>query len=107
MPGAGELHRAFRSTTGGVMTDEAGVITGELELLTRPTPEGDGIEAMIRYAGARELYTVAGSPVRSVSDAPDESEHSAAHERILETLTTQGEVVRGNEQPVDLRWNSG
>jgi hypothetical protein len=28
------LSSAFVSTTGGVMTDEAGAITGELELLT-------------------------------------------------------------------------
>lgn len=85
------------------MTEEAGAISGELELLTRPTPAGDAIEALVRYAGSRDLYTVAGSPVRSVSDTPDESEHAAAHERILETLTTRGPMRFGNEQPVDLR----
>lgn len=103
MPGAGELHRAFASTPGGVMTEEAGAISGELELLTRPTPSGDAIEALIRYAGAQELYTISGSPVRSVSDTPDESEHAAAHGRVLETLTTRRTTRYGNEQPVDLR----
>lgn len=107
MSGAGELHSAFRSTAGGVMTDEAGAVTGDLELLTRPTPAGDGIEAMVRYADARDLYTVSGSPIRAVSETPDESEHSVAHGRILEALTTRGEVRGGNEQPVDLRWDSG
>lgn len=103
MPGAGELHHAFESTTGGVLTVDVGVITGELELLTKPSPAGDAVEAMVRYAGADELYTVEGSHVRAVSEAVDESEHAAAHERILGHLTTPGPVRGGNEQPVDLR----
>ena len=49
------------------MTDGAGAITGELELLTRLTPDGGAVEAMVRYAGAQDLYTVSGSPVRAVS----------------------------------------
>jgi hypothetical protein len=93
---------SFRSTTGGVMTDEAGAITGELELLTRVTPDGGGIEAMVRYAGAQDFYTVSGSPVHAASERPDQVEHCAAHERILETLTTPGRVESGNEMPVDL-----
>ncbi|MDQ3942155.1 MAG: hypothetical protein M3254_03520 [Actinomycetota bacterium] len=94
----------FRSTTGGVMTEEVGAITGELELLTRLTPEG-GIVAMVRYAGAQDLYTVSGSPLRAVSAHPDQVEHRAAHERLLETLTTPGSVESGNEMPVDLLEN--
>jgi hypothetical protein len=86
---------------GGVMTEEAGAITGELELLTCVTPDG-GIEAMVRYAGARDLYTDSGSPVHAVSERPDEVERRAAHERILETLTTPGKTESGNETPVDL-----
>jgi hypothetical protein len=84
------------------MTEEAGAITGELELLTRVTPEGGGIEAMVRYSGARDLYAVRGSPGRAVSERPDEVEHRVAHERILETLTTPGRIESGNELPVDL-----
>jgi hypothetical protein len=93
---------SFSSTTGGVMTEEVGAITGELELLTRLTPDGDGIEAMVRYAGAQDLYTVSGSPVHAVSAHPDQVEHRAAHERILETLTTPGRIESGNEKPVEL-----
>ena len=84
------------------MTNEAGAITGELELLTRVTPDGGGIEAMVRYAGAQDLYTVSGSPVHALSELPDQVEHLAAHERILEALTTPGKVESGNEMPVDL-----
>ena len=87
---------------GGVMNEEAGAITGELELLTRVTPDGGGIEAMVRYAGAQDLYTVSGSPVHAVSERPDEVARRAAHERILETLTTPGKTESGNETPVGL-----
>jgi hypothetical protein len=83
------------------MTDEVGAITGELELLTRVRPDGE-IEAMVRYAGAQDLYTVSGSPVHAVSAHPDQVEHRAAHERILETLTTPGRIESGSEMPVDL-----
>jgi hypothetical protein len=86
------------------MTDEVGAITGKLELQTRATPDGSAVEAMVRYAGARDLYTVSGSPVRAatLSERPGQMEHRAAHERILKTLTTPGRVESGNEKPVDL-----
>jgi hypothetical protein len=96
------LRSTFVSTTGGVMTDEVGAITGELELLTRVTPDGSGIEAMVRYAGAQDLYTVSGSPVHAVPEHPDQAEHRATHERILESLITPGKVESGNEMPVAL-----
>lgn len=102
MTGTGELRSEFVSTTGGVMTEEAGAITGDLELLTRPTPDGSGIEVLVRYAGARDLYTVTGSPVRVVSETPDDDEFRAAHERVLERLTTPGVVEGGNDLPADL-----
>jgi hypothetical protein len=92
---------SFSSTTGGVMTEEVGAITGELELLTRVRPGGD-IEAMVRYSGSKDLYTVSGIPMRILSERPDQVEHRATHERILKTLTTPGRVESGNEQPVDL-----
>lgn len=102
MTGMWELRSEFTSTAGGVMTEEAGAITGDLELLTRSTPDGPGIEALVRYAGARDLYTVTGSPVRAVSDAPDDDEPRAAHQHVLERLTTPGAVEGGNEFPAVL-----
>lgn len=86
------------------MTSEVGAITGELELLTRPAPDGSAVEAMVRYAGAQDLYTVSGSPVRPATllEGPNQAEHGAVHERILETLTRPGAVSGGNEMPVDL-----
>jgi hypothetical protein len=69
-PRLAELKSSFTSTTGGVLTDEAGAVTGDLELCTRPA--GDGIEAEVRYEGARDLYTVSGSPVPT---NPPEANH--------------------------------
>ena len=92
-----ELRSKFVSTVGGVMTEEAGAVTGELELLTRPG--GDArLQALVRYAGAKEWYTVSGSPL-----AADVDNHRASHEAALTRLTTPGPVESGNEQPVDLR----
>jgi hypothetical protein len=93
-PTSARLESSFTSTTGGVLTVEVGAITGDLELLTRPV-EG-GIEAEVRYAGARDLYTVSGSPL------PTTDTHEKAHEAILQKLTTPGIIEQGNELPVDL-----
>ena len=46
----GGSHSTFTSTTGGVMTEEAGALTGELELLCRP--ETGDLRVEVRYAGA-------------------------------------------------------
>jgi hypothetical protein len=94
-----ELRSTFVSTVGGVMTEEAGAVTGDLELLTRPGEAGDGgFEVLVRYAGADEWYTVTGSPV-----AAGGGDHHALHEAALARLTTPSPVEGGNEQPVDLR----
>ena len=92
-----ELRTTFVSTTGGVMTEEAGAVTGELELLTRPGEAG-ALEALVRYAGAAEWYTVSGSPLASGGES-----HRASHEVALARLTTPGPVEGGNEQPTNLR----
>jgi hypothetical protein len=94
-----ELRSTFVSTVGGVMTEEAGAVTGDLELLTRPSEAGGSwLEVLVRYAGAEEWYTVTGSPV-----AAGGGDHHALHEAALARLTTPSPVEGGNEQPVDLR----
>lgn len=95
--GAGELRSAFASTAGGVMTEEAGAVTGDLELVTRPSAAGR-LDVLVRYAGAEEIYGVVGPP-RPVGPG----EHRSAHQRILEHLTTPGATEAGNELPRDLR----
>ncbi len=95
----GEFRPTFTSTPGGVMTEEAGAVTGELDLLCRP--EADGLRVAVRYAGADEWYTVSGSPVRVQSNPGDEPG------RILRHLSTPGPVVDGNEKAVTLEGIAG
>jgi len=78
------------------MTEEAGAVTGDLELLTRPADEGS-VEVLVGYAGADEWYTVAGSPATLES-----GNIRASHEALLARLTTPGPHEGGNELPVDL-----
>jgi hypothetical protein len=93
-PTGDELCSTFTSTTGGVMTEEAGAVTGELELLCRS--EAGGLRVEVRYAGADEWYTVSGSPVGV------QGEQNETRDQVLERLTTPGPVVDGNEKPVTL-----
>ena len=91
-----ERRSTFASTAGGVMTREAGAITGDLELAT--TVEDDRLLARVRYAGANEWYEVEGSPApaEAVGD-PDK-----AHRLLIEHLGRPGPVTQGNEEPVSL-----
>ncbi|MGI5350630.1 hypothetical protein ACQEU8_20995 [Streptomyces sp. CA-250714] len=43
------------------MTDEVGVITGEVTVVTRPAPGGRAA-IDVQYTGAEEWYTLTGSP---------------------------------------------
>lgn len=64
-----ELTATFHATPDGVMTDEVGVVTGDLEL--RTTVDGDGtLRLAVRYVGAAEWYTLTGSGAR-LHDARD------------------------------------
>lgn len=47
---------------GGAMTDEVGVITGDVTVVTAPQPDGRAA-VRIQYLGAEEWYTLTGSPV--------------------------------------------
>jgi hypothetical protein len=76
------------------MTEEAGAITGELDLLCRPG--ADGLHLAVRYAGADEWYTVSGSPVQVQGNSDD------AMGRVVGHLSTPGPVVDGNERAVTL-----
>ena len=93
-PSGHEYRSAFTSTTGGVLTDEAGAITGDLELLLRP--EADALHVLVRYAGADDWYTVSGGPVRSQRDA------ESVRSEVVKHLRAPGPVVDGNEKPVSL-----
>jgi hypothetical protein len=53
----------FHATPDGVMTDEVGVITGDLELRSSVDDAG-ALRVAVRYAGADEWYTLTGSGAR-------------------------------------------
>lgn len=66
------------------MTDEVGVITGDLTVATRLLPDGRAGIA-IQYMDADEWYTLTGSPL------PVPSEGLAAlHEQVLERIRHGG-----------------
>jgi hypothetical protein len=82
-----ELVSTFHATPDGVLTNEVGVITGELELHT--TCAGDGtLTLAVRYAGAAEWYTLKGEGYR----LHDPRDHDLVH-RLLVTVLSR--PVRG------------
>jgi hypothetical protein len=97
-----EARSPLTSTTGGVMTEEVGAVTGDLEVVTRPVSAGV-FEVLVRYAEADEWYIVAGGRMRS-DDRGGSSQCDlwGLHERVLERLTAPGRVVQGNEEPTNL-----
>ncbi|HET7480130.1 MAG TPA: hypothetical protein VFJ72_11505 [Rubrobacteraceae bacterium] len=97
----GGTRTTFESTTGGVMTEEAGAVTGELELSTEV---GEGLRASVRYAGAEEWYTVEGSPIPLKAGAGEDP--TELHRRVEECLKTPGPVVDANERAATLKWFS-
>ncbi|MFB9681664.1 hypothetical protein [Streptosporangium vulgare] len=48
---------------GGVMTDEAGVITGDLTVAITLSNDQTQAQVRVQYTGAEEWYTMTGSPV--------------------------------------------
>ena len=66
---------------GGVMTDDVGVVTGELELRTACDERG-ALAVAVRYAGADEWYTVTGATV-TVHDPADSQ---AVHDILVAVL---------------------
>lgn len=61
----------------GIMTVEAGAITGEVVIATEETSGGVAVTAA--YEGAEDVYTVEGSPTKRGAD----------HEEIVAALTEE------------------
>jgi hypothetical protein len=74
------LRSVFTAPPGGVMTDEVGVITGDLELATERI--GDEVRVWVRYAGADEWYRISAADCR-LHDARD---HQPLHSALLAAL---------------------
>jgi hypothetical protein len=76
-----ELASPFKAAPCGVMTDEVGVITGDLELRTRCTPTGE-VVVDVRYEGALEWYRISASDTK----LQDVQDHSSLHRSLLGVL---------------------
>ncbi|MFF3215565.1 hypothetical protein ACFYYB_33670 [Streptomyces sp. NPDC002886] len=51
----------LKAGPGGAMTDEVGVVTGDVTVMTEAGPDGTA-SVRIQYTGAEEWYTLTGSP---------------------------------------------
>ena len=97
-----EIRSITASALGGVMTKEVGAVTGDLEVATRLRAEG--IEVVVRYAGADEWYTVEGGPIElENAGSLSPSELHELHERVVRHLTTPRTPLEGNEEASSLR----
>jgi hypothetical protein len=75
-----ETKTSIFTATHGVMTQEVGVISGELEL--RTTCQEDGtLELKIAYVGAIDVYTLPGS-----SRVHDVRDHDVIHQMLVNVL---------------------
>ena len=67
---------------GGVMTDDVGVITGDLELRTVLAEDGSTVRTEVRYEGADEWYALTGGSCA----LKDPEDLSAVHELLVGVL---------------------
>ncbi|MFJ3713700.1 hypothetical protein [Streptomyces sp. NPDC090053] len=72
---------------GGVMTDDVGVITGDLTLATALQPDGQA-RIRVQYTGADEWYTLTGSPTPVPPDGL-----AGLHARVMEAVRCGGQAV--------------
>ncbi|GAA4890134.1 hypothetical protein ACFPM3_19650 [Streptomyces coeruleoprunus] len=69
---------------GGAMTDEVGVVTGDLTVITARAADGLA-HITVAYTGAEESYTLTGSPVPVPPDGVE-----ALHTRVLDAIRAGG-----------------
>jgi hypothetical protein len=75
-----ELRTTLTAPPGGVMTDEVGVITGDLELAT--VCEDGAVQVWIRYSGAEEWYRLSAAD----SELHDPRDHEPLHACLAAVL---------------------
>ncbi|MER6912607.1 hypothetical protein ABT354_13130 [Streptomyces sp. NPDC000594] len=72
------------SGRGGVLTDEVGVLTGDL---TVHTTWADGeARVAIQYSGASDWFTMAGSPL----PCPSEEKSRTLHQAVVQAVRSGG-----------------
>lgn len=94
--GPAPLEDPVTAGPGGAMTDEVGVVTGDLTLRTTPT-DGDRVRFLVQYAGADEWYELTGSP----SPVPDGAAPRDLHEAALHAIAAGGPAHAPGHVPQD------
>jgi hypothetical protein len=87
-----EFTSDFTPGPGGVMTDDVGVVTGELTLRTEVSDAG-AVTLRVQYKGADEWYAVAGGE----GTLPGPKAAEAVHNLVLSVLSRGGPVPPGSE----------
>jgi hypothetical protein len=77
MPSAEQRTTDILAGPGGVMTDEVGVVTGELTLRSELT-DGGGYVLMVQYKDAAEWYRVTGATARLTAPEDLDAVHTVA-----------------------------
>ncbi|MFB7513537.1 hypothetical protein [Streptomyces sp. NPDC056144] len=70
---------------GGVLTEEAGVVTGDLTVHTTWTADREA-KVAVQYSGASDWFTMSGSPVPCAT----EEESRELHEAVVEAVRAGG-----------------
>jgi hypothetical protein len=71
----------FVAADGAVMTDEVGVVTGDLTLVTE-VDAGGAVAQRVRYQQALEWYTVTGAPTALADGQDIDAVHTEALARV-------------------------
>ncbi|WKD36868.1 hypothetical protein [Streptomyces xanthophaeus] len=80
---------------GGVRTDEAGVLTGDLTVHTTwSSPEA---HVAVQYSGGSDWFTVTGSPVRCES----EEFSRLLHQTVVDAVRADGAATVPHDLPAD------
>ncbi|MFF8941605.1 hypothetical protein ACF1A5_04835 [Streptomyces sp. NPDC014864] len=69
---------------GGVRTEEAGIVTGDLTVHT--TWDGREADVTVQYSGTSQWFTLTGSPV----SCPTEQESRTLHQEVVEAVRAGG-----------------
>jgi len=66
---------------GGVMTDEVGVVTGDLTVQTEADADG-ALRCQVQYQGADEWYRITGAPTKLEAGTDLDAVHASLVQRI-------------------------
>ncbi|MER5363121.1 hypothetical protein [Streptomyces sp. NPDC002785] len=93
--------RGVFSGHGGVLTDEVGVLSGDLTVHT--TWADDTAQVTVQYTGAIDWFTMSGSPVPCCSEGDSRRLHEAVVESVREgaAATVPRPPPRKPERPTE------